>query len=57
VLEPNLTVLQAISMAGGATERGSTRRLRIIRNKKEIDVKPEDIVQADDTIVVRQRLL
>lgn len=57
VLEPNLTVLQAISMAGGVTERGSTRRLRIIRDKKEFDVKPEDIVQADDTIIVRQRLL
>ena len=57
VLEPNMTVLQAISMAGGQTERGSSRRLRIIRDKKEFDVKPDDIVQAGDTIIVRQRLL
>lgn len=57
ILEPNMTVLQAISMAGGQTDRGSTRRLRIIRNKKEFDVKPDDIVQPGDTIVVRQRLL
>ncbi len=57
VLEMNLTVLQAISMAGGVTDRGSTGRVRIIRNQKEFDVKPADIVQADDTIVVRQRLL
>ena len=56
-LEPNLTVLQAISLAGGLTDRGSDRRVRIIRNKKEFDAKPTDIVQADDTIVVRQRLM
>ncbi len=56
-IEPNLTVLQAISMAGGLTERGSDRRVRIIRNKKEFDAKLTDIVQAEDTIVVRQRLM
>ncbi len=44
-------------MAGGVTDRGSTGRVRVIRNQKELDVKPTDIVQADDTIVVRQRLL
>ena len=57
VLEPNLTVLQAISLAGGLTDRGSDRRLRIIRNQKEFDAKLTDIVQPDDTIIVRQRLL
>ena len=36
VLEPNLTVLQAISMAGGLTDRGSNKRVRIVRNKKEV---------------------
>ena len=56
-LEPNLTVLQAISMAGGLTDRGSDRRVQIIRNKKQSDAKLTDIVQADDTIVVRQRLM
>ena len=61
VLEPNMTVLQAISLAGGVSDRGSNRGIRIIRivenKKREIDAKPTDIVQAGDTIVVRQRLL
>lgn len=61
VLEPNMTVLQAVSMAGGVTERGSNRRLRITRviggKRKEFDAKPTDLVQAGDTITVRQRLL
>ena len=53
--EPNLTVLQAISLAGGLTDRGSNRGVQIIRNKKTFEAKLTDIVQADDTIVVRQR--
>jgi len=61
VLEPNMTVLQAISLAGGVTDRGSNRRIRIIRvvddKKREFDAKTSDIVQSGDTIVVRQRLL
>jgi len=60
-LEPNMTVLQAISTAGGVTERGSDRRLRIVRvvgdERTELDASPTDIVQPGDTIVVRQRLL
>jgi polysaccharide export outer membrane protein len=61
VLERNMTVLQAISTAGGISERGSNKRLKIVRivdnKRKEIDAQPTDIVQAGDTIVVRQRLL
>jgi polysaccharide export outer membrane protein len=61
VLDRNMTVLQAISTAGGISERGSNRRLKIVRivddKRKEFDAKPTDIVQAGDTIVVRQRLL
>lgn len=60
-LERNMTVLQAISTAGGISERGSNRRLKIVRivdnKRKEIDAKPTDIVQPGDTIVVPQRLL
>jgi len=60
-LEPNTTVLQAISTAGGVTERGSNRRLRIVRlvggERIELDAEPTDIVEPGDTIVVRQRLL
>jgi len=61
VLERNMTVLQAISTAGGISERGSTRRLRIVRvvgnKRREFEAKPTDIVLPGDTIVVRQRLL
>jgi polysaccharide export outer membrane protein len=60
-LEPNMTVLQAISMAGGVTERGSGRRLRVTRvvngERMDLDAKPTDLVQPGDTITVRQRLL
>jgi polysaccharide export outer membrane protein len=60
-LEPNMTVLQAISMAGGVTERGSGRRLRVTRvvngERRDFDAKPTDLVQPGDTIMVRQRLL
>ena len=61
VLEPNMTVLQAVSLAGGVSDRGSNRRIRIIRivddKKREFDAKSTDIVQPGDTIVIRQRLL
>jgi polysaccharide export outer membrane protein len=60
-LEPNMTVQQAIAVAGGLTERGSTRGLKILRkvNGKdvEIDAKMTDAVKANDTIKVRQRLI
>ena len=60
-LERNITVLQAISTAGGISERGSNRRLKIIRiednKRKEIDAKPTDIVKPNDTIKVSQRLI
>jgi polysaccharide export outer membrane protein len=61
VLEPNTTVLQAISMAGGVSDRGSNRRIRIIRvvdnKKQEFDAKSTDLIQPGDTVMVRQRLL
>jgi polysaccharide export outer membrane protein len=61
VLERGMTVLQAVSLAGGITDRGSNRRIQIVRivdgKKREIDAKPTDFVQPGDTVVVRQRLL
>lgn len=60
-LEPNMTVQQAIAVAGGISERGSTRGIKIIRKVKgkdvEIDVEMSDVVRPNDTIRVRQRLI
>jgi len=57
--QKNTSVLQALSLAGGVTDRGSTNRIRIVRivdgEKKEIRVKLGDIVQAGDTIIVAER--
>jgi polysaccharide biosynthesis/export protein len=61
VLVPNMTVQQAIAVAGGLTERGSTRGIKIIRRvgdkEVEVDAKMSDPVKPNDTIKVRQRLI
>ena len=53
------TVMQALSLAGGATDRGSTSRIKVVRLvngvKKEIKVKLSDLVQPGDTLVVPER--
>jgi polysaccharide export outer membrane protein len=59
VLDPGMTVLQAISLAGGLTDRGSDRGIRVERVvngvRIVVDVKPTDPVQPNDTIQVRGR--
>ena len=61
VLQPGMTVRQAISVAGGINERGSDRRIKIIRkvNGKdvELDAGMSDLVRPNDTIRVPQRLI
>src|SRR5262245_14525518 len=58
--QKNTTVLQALSLAGGVTDRGSMSRITIVRvvkgDKKEIKAKLTDIVQPNDTVLVRDRL-
>ena len=53
------TVLQALSLAGGVTDRGSTTRIQIVRivdgEKKEFRVDLDDIVEPRDTIIVPER--
>lgn len=53
------TVLQALSVAGGVTDRGSTGRIRIVRlidgEKKEINTRLNDLVQPGDTVIVQER--
>jgi polysaccharide export outer membrane protein len=59
VIRSQMTVRQAITLAGGITDRGSTRRIQIIRivDDKEttIDVDQQKPIQPGDTIVVRER--
>ena len=58
-LQRDTTVLQALSLAGGVTDRGTTGRIRIVRmvdgKKTEVRVKLEDVVRPDDTIIVPER--
>lgn len=57
--QSGMTVLQALSLAGGVSENGSTNRIRIVRmvkgEKTEIKVKLNDVVQPGDTIIVPER--
>jgi polysaccharide biosynthesis/export protein len=53
------TVLQALSLAGGVTDRGAASRIKIVRvvkgEKVEIKVKLTDLVQPGDTIIVPEK--
>jgi polysaccharide export outer membrane protein len=58
-IQRTTTVLQALSLAGGVTERGATGRIKIVRIEKgttvEVKVKLTDIVRPGDTIMVPER--
>lgn len=58
LVEPT-TVVQALALAGGLSERGSDKRVRILRlvdgKKTELKVKLHEYVRAGDTVVVGQR--
>ena len=53
------SVLQALSLAGGVSDRGATNRIKILRvvngEKVELKVKLTDLVQPGDTIVVPEK--
>jgi len=59
--ERGLTVLQAISLAGGLTEKGSSRRIKVIRavkgKKTQQGINLADAILPGDTLVIPQRLL
>ena len=60
-LEPGMTVMQAISVAGGITPRGSENRVKVRRRGsdgkwKESDARPMDSVSPDDVIYVRESI-
>jgi polysaccharide export outer membrane protein len=53
------SVLQALSLAGGVTDRGSTGRVKIVRavegKNREIKAKLTDVVEPGDTLIVGER--
>jgi len=55
----NTSVLQALSLAGGVTDRGTTSRIKIVRivngEKREVKVKLTDLVLSGDTVMVAER--
>jgi polysaccharide export outer membrane protein len=57
--QEGMTVLQALTLAGGATERGSAGRTKVVRivggKKVERKVKATDLVLPEDTLVVPER--
>jgi polysaccharide biosynthesis/export protein len=60
-LEGNLNVLQAVSLGGGITPRGTERGMKIHRRAADgslakIEAKPFDLVQPDDVIYVSESL-
>jgi len=58
-IDRGTTVLQALSLAGGVTDRGSTGRIKIVRAvdgaKKELKAKLTDTVEPGDTLIVAER--
>ena len=57
--QEGMTVLQALTLAGGSTERGSAGRTKVIRivNGKKVEkkVKATELVLPEDTLVVPER--
>lgn len=57
---PTTTVAEVLARAGGVTERGSTRRVRVMRTvegrKVELKVRLDDTLLPGDVLVVRERL-
>ena len=58
-INKDMTVLQALSVAGGISERGAIGRVKVIRlvdgKKKELKAELGDPVQPNDTVVVPER--
>jgi protein involved in polysaccharide export with SLBB domain len=56
-----MTVLQALTLAGGVTARGSEGGTRVVRiedgKKVKRKVKPTDVLQPEDRLEVPERFL
>jgi polysaccharide export outer membrane protein len=58
-MQPELTVRQALAIAGGATEQAAINRIKVVRivngRRTDLKIKLEDLVLPGDTIVVPVR--
>jgi len=58
-LQRNMTVLEALALAGGASDRGAVNRLKISRTvggkTREISAASSDLMQPGDTLIVPER--
>ena len=60
-LEPNMTVVQALSVGGGLSQRGTERGVRVQRRDAKgvmqvIKVKSDDLVQPNDVVYIKESL-
>jgi polysaccharide export outer membrane protein len=60
-LEPGMTVMQALSLAGGVTPRGSEKTAKLRRKRAdgswvEMPARPTDLVSADDVVYIRESI-
>lgn len=60
-LERNMTVIQGLSVGGGLNPKGTERGLKIQRRDangklETLDVKPNDLIQPDDVIYIRESI-
>jgi polysaccharide export outer membrane protein len=60
-LEKNMSLVQALSVGGGLTQRGTQKGIKILRRgqdggMKEVDAKLSDSLQTDDVIFVKESL-
>jgi polysaccharide export outer membrane protein len=60
-LEPNMTVLQALSAGGGLTQRGTERNVRIKRKMSDgklesLKARLDDMVQPNDVVYIQESL-
>ena len=57
--DEGMTVFQALALAGSVTERGSMKRVRVIRmvdgRRKELSLNLNDVVEPEDTVHVPER--
>ena len=58
--QPNLTVVQALALAGGATARAAEAKARVLRptdtGAEVVPVQPMDKLRPDDVLVVPERI-